>query len=270
MLELQRHAGNRAVAAMVKRAASHTPARPESRSRALIGSSAPLSIQRNIGLEIEIGQASQQRGMAIAPHKGCPFEKRDVIATRGTWDVTLDDTPGTGKFDRSGGIWQTPADGPYRKFHLEFNLHGGGTKHGFADSDAAGLLEALKEIEASFAGHGGETTVEHESKGEIVVFYPNTVPATVNIQLTAGTSLAGLQAALEGNFDMRGAAQGAHARANPLLSLAAGQPRKDLSAGFVSTDEISRWAPLAAKNAGYAEAPVLDELALKALPRCSP
>jgi hypothetical protein len=216
MLLLQRHAGNQAVVAAVQRAASNRDTRPPRRSRALIGLSAPLSIQRNIGVEVEIVDGNATIGMALSPRSQCKWKKRDVILTRSTWDLTLDDTPteapynGAGKYD---------INGQYRKFNLEFNLHGGGDKKGFADGDAAGLLAAMTSIEAFCKEHGGEKTIEDAARGTLTVFYPHTAPEYANIQMTAGASLAGLQAVLAGNAAMTGS-QGPPGAENPLLYLA--------------------------------------------------
>jgi len=189
--------------------------------------------------------------------------------------VTLDDTPGTGEYDRAGQNWKAPSpgangrsDGPYRKFHLEFNLHGGDSRTGFGDGDSAGLLKAMEGIEAFCIEHGGETTINDEDKGRLIVVYPKSAPEKANMQLTAGASLVGLQAALAGNkrlFGRPGAGgPDGTVEPNPMLFLAVESRRQRLAEDYVPPEDIARQIPRAAKFANV-EDPKLNDVALKSL-----
>ncbi len=167
-------------------------------------------IQRNIGVEIELTSGNEEKGMALEPHEKENWEKRDVLISNGTWDLTLDDTPGTQKYDGKGLKWETEEDaeegvtigkGPFRKYNLEFIIHGGEEKRGFGDKNLDGLKTAINEVR-TFCSNGKAYpsnigTYKNVENEEIYCHLPTKEPGSANIQLTAGTSLAGLHVFLE-------------------------------------------------------------------------
>jgi hypothetical protein len=219
-------AGNRAVTAALSRPA---------------GSSGPVTVQRNIGFEVEVVRGTRERGVALAELPGSQWGKRDVVYVGGTWDLTLDNTPGPEPVTAEDKPWRADSDEMgYRKFNLEFVLHGGEATHrtGFLDDDIVGLTQAIEGIEA-FCSHrepiflGQEARTKAE-KGPLLVWLPPSPPEDANIQLTAGASLAGLNKLLKGNKDDGGSL------ASPIHGLVTSDRRKALVNSYIPPEAVAQ------------------------------
>ncbi len=249
LVELQRAAGNNATAGALARGKAD---------------SAAVVVQRNIGLEIEFTNGNTAKGMALAPTGSAEWEKRYPVKSFDTWDLTLDDTPGVGEYDAEGTEWDeefAPKEplgkGPFRKYNLEFILHGGGAtgRHGFLDGDIEGLLkavEAIKEFCTWPQYPKNIQTISAGAKSTLHVHFPTQVPDSANIQLTAGTSLAGLYRLFEdhhrlatqhgaGSLNMRGslqeASKGGRNQIDPLVF--GDDHQVNLAAAHVSAEEVA-------------------------------
>lgn len=132
VLSLQRATGNATTVAALGLAGQVQMARSDVQPQPVAGALAPsgdapgLRVQRNIGVEIELTRSGREGGMAFGPAgvdqaAATTWRKRDIVADFGTWDLTLDDTPGITPRDANGESKDT---GAHQMFHLEFNLHG--------------------------------------------------------------------------------------------------------------------------------------------------
>lgn len=146
------------------------------------GANVGPSVQRRIGVEMEVPWKQEQKDPP--EHAGkASWAKRDIVYKADTWDLTLDDTPG------------------WPRFNLEFIL-GGANRQGFEDEDVQGLLAAVTSIKtfvsktakAVFAKPLTQTADGNARDRELTISMPEKLPTTANVQLTAGASLAGLQA----------------------------------------------------------------------------
>jgi hypothetical protein len=193
--------------------------------------------------------------MALALHGDESWDKRNVVhlGDTGTWELTLDDTPGHDRRDENGDLDE---NGTYRKFNLEFNVHGGGGRKGFADNDLAGLLAAIASIEAYCKKALRDETIDKDAfgkpKGKLILFHPRVVPERANMQLTAGASLVGLHKLLAANNQMGGEGR----PENKMSALAVGNDPEKMAKSYVSPDEIQQ---------GIGDGPVLHEKAAQGL-----
>jgi len=231
ILGVQRLAGNQAAAAVIQHA------------RRVSSAPAPnVAVQRNVGLEIELIQSNRTMGMALTPHENKLWKKRDVIHSADTWDLTLDDTPGDDEVDDHGNDWTKEAGNKFRKFHLEFIIHGGGDKKGFPDEKAlTGLQDAVASIEA-FCKIGNSTMRTEDAQGKfknkLLVYYPTQPPQTANVQLTAGASLTGLHAVLQGAAQALRGERGGNFKQ---LTDIARYGNKRLMRAYVPPEDINRY-----------------------------
>jgi len=273
MLGLQRLAGNQATVAAAQASTGQRSSdgnHSQEIWKALREAAVAPRIQRNIGVEIEIVDSGKDNGMAFALHKNCQWDKRDIVHADQTWDLTLDDTPGDAEYNLNGGLYTPPNEqeseklrtttvdegfrekdvnelrgrftGPFRMFDLEFIVHGGGGKRGFADDDYAGLRDALIGIEA-FCDRKLEDRIIFGNGGKVKglplwLYPPQGVPTgPANVQLTAGASLTGLQMLLERNKNMNGATN----EENAMVALAiSDQARMALAESYISPDMVAR------------------------------
>lgn len=170
------------------------------------------TIQRNVGIEVELTSGDHEKGMALEPHENENWCKRDSMYTEDTWTLTLDDTPGSDKYDGHGRIWtcieeaeagEKIGKGPFRKYNLEFILHGGGNRRGFKNDDLDGMKAAMDRIGEYCKKEEYPANVETKNRngGLLHLHRPTKGLESVNIQVTAGASLAGLHRLLEGLFE---------------------------------------------------------------------
>ena len=140
-------------------------------------------VQCRLGVEIELNDPKIEPKNKKEGSGDKEWDKRDVIYTSPFWYLTIDDTPGGGRFN------------------LEFILNGA-SRNGFEDDEIELVLSALDSIEYYLNTWGGRSIVfdkaaDGKRNGELVFIMPSKMPSSANVQVTTGMSLVGLQSLLE-------------------------------------------------------------------------